>query len=490
MQQNELFKPLFAALIFFLLSLLFFGFYQLGDDTYIYLQYAKNIASGNGISFNAGEPSYGFTSPLWLGLIVALNMTVKDITQSPRILSLLFSMASIYVWYYILKRYFKKVPFLLLLLIAVEPNLLKHSNLGMEASLSFFLSSLFILQFKLTESRDIWRNFRLAGVAGVFFLVRPESILLLIAAECYLYLKKQSTSKEVAIAFGLFIVIVMPWHLFAYSYFGSILPTTFFAKGGTMVPGTNWYMHLVDSIRIFAGNYVSYLLIALVALLIKPGLKRDAENNTADILKPEMYTGFFVLLPLLFALFYMLFVNREYVYARYYCIAFPFLLLGAITILHSFNGVGKWMLFLSAVVVVQFMATNVYASNLTRDTFVMGERVEDEIINWVVQNTAIDSRIVRGRIGKIGFMTDRKIIDPQGIINPAIIPFVKAKTSPDYFATIRPEYFIGDSPGLSYVNEGKGTAQQMIIFTFNNTQLRDNRAEKKEKISVYKLFWK
>ena len=33
------------------------------DDTWIHLQYAQNIASGGGFSFNAGEPSPGSTAP-------------------------------------------------------------------------------------------------------------------------------------------------------------------------------------------------------------------------------------------------------------------------------------------------------------------------------------------------------------------------------------------------------------------------------------------
>src|SRR5258706_2673900 len=42
------------------------------DDTYIYLQFERNATQGNGISFNAGEPTYGVTSPLWM-FIIALG---------------------------------------------------------------------------------------------------------------------------------------------------------------------------------------------------------------------------------------------------------------------------------------------------------------------------------------------------------------------------------------------------------------------------------
>src|SRR5262245_18195884 len=39
------------------------------DDTYVHLQYARNIAEGQGPVVNRGERVYGCTSPLWATLI-------------------------------------------------------------------------------------------------------------------------------------------------------------------------------------------------------------------------------------------------------------------------------------------------------------------------------------------------------------------------------------------------------------------------------------
>src|SRR4051794_36084239 len=43
------------------------------DDAWIHAQFARNLASGFGLSFNPGEPSAGSTSPLWTA-IVAIGM--------------------------------------------------------------------------------------------------------------------------------------------------------------------------------------------------------------------------------------------------------------------------------------------------------------------------------------------------------------------------------------------------------------------------------
>ena len=41
------------------------------DDTFIHLQYARNLAERGELAFNVGEPSLGMTSPVWI-LLLAL----------------------------------------------------------------------------------------------------------------------------------------------------------------------------------------------------------------------------------------------------------------------------------------------------------------------------------------------------------------------------------------------------------------------------------
>ncbi len=53
------------------------------DDTWIHLQFARNVAEGNGFSFNAGVPSSGSTAPLWtLVLAVPLALGVSPIVAA------------------------------------------------------------------------------------------------------------------------------------------------------------------------------------------------------------------------------------------------------------------------------------------------------------------------------------------------------------------------------------------------------------------------
>lgn len=480
MKNNKLFIPSIASIVFFVLSLIFYGFYQLGDDTYIYLQYAKNILANGELAFNAGQRTYGFTSPVWLGLITAFNYFIKDLTQVPRVLSMLASLGSIYIWYYILKRLFKSFSFWFMLPILFEPNLLKHSNFGMEASLSFFLASLIILQILILKENNYYSYLRISIIAGILFLVRPESIILFAYLLIYLYKTKHFSKNDIYYNLGIFMLIVTPWLIFANNYFGSPLPSTFSAKGGTFRLATFFSTHILDSLKIWGVNYM--IPIGIIAAYIFIELKK----------RTKVSTEFTVLsfIPAIFMLFYALVINREFVYARYYCLVIPFFLYGLFLIIKSIES-NKTQYLLIALVSLQFFATTVFISNRSKSIFIPNERAEDQIIEWVLANTKLKDKIVTGRIGKMAYQTDRTIVDPQGIVNTAILPFVKRNETEKYFEEVKPDYLIGDALHLSPVIGTKGKSEIRIIFTFQSYRLvRDiNPGETPSRLMIYKLTW-
>ncbi|HKW50623.1 MAG TPA: hypothetical protein VJQ53_02725, partial [Candidatus Eisenbacteria bacterium] len=55
----------------------------LTDDTFIHLQFAKNLIGGHGFAFNAGEPTYGSTSPLWVLLLAGVGRFVPGAGATP-----------------------------------------------------------------------------------------------------------------------------------------------------------------------------------------------------------------------------------------------------------------------------------------------------------------------------------------------------------------------------------------------------------------------
>src|SRR5262249_42598083 len=55
----------------------------LTDDSFIHFQFAKHLIAGQGFAFNAGEPTYGATSPLWVLLLAASGAIVPGSASTP-----------------------------------------------------------------------------------------------------------------------------------------------------------------------------------------------------------------------------------------------------------------------------------------------------------------------------------------------------------------------------------------------------------------------
>ena len=95
---------LFAAIGLPLLVIIFYvtaslHFIYTPDDTYIYLQYARNFINGDGMSFNAGDPSYGFTSPLWLMFVSLGGKMGIDIYIAAKVMDLFLGSISLAVFF-------------------------------------------------------------------------------------------------------------------------------------------------------------------------------------------------------------------------------------------------------------------------------------------------------------------------------------------------------------------------------------------------------
>jgi hypothetical protein len=56
------------------------------DDAYIFFVYARNVATGQGWSFNAGETSFGTSSVLWTLLLALPALFGIDLVQASRVL--------------------------------------------------------------------------------------------------------------------------------------------------------------------------------------------------------------------------------------------------------------------------------------------------------------------------------------------------------------------------------------------------------------------
>src|SRR5215213_1190448 len=65
------------------------------DDSWIHLQFARNLAHGHGLSYNPGELVTGSTAPLWTALLSLLFLLPGSVILWTKLLGVLFHLAGV-----------------------------------------------------------------------------------------------------------------------------------------------------------------------------------------------------------------------------------------------------------------------------------------------------------------------------------------------------------------------------------------------------------
>lgn len=466
----------FGGLFYLFFAWFFYFYFQLGDDTYIYLQYVKNFLANGELAFNSGTPSYGFTAPLWFFMMAFMVSITGQPLASPALLSIAFGLASVILWARIIMSMTAdtKKRMLFLLIVALDPNLLKHAWMGMEATGSFFFASLLIYYIFIKKETIHPALFGLT--AGLFFFIRPESVIISGTMAVYLLHTKHYRYKDMLAAGAVFSVIILPWLLFAYNYFDILFPSTFDAKGGAYSAGILIISHMYDSTKILGGNYIlHFIFFSLIAA-----------KSRVRFSKKSYYAASASLLLLVF---YFVSLNAEKVYARYFCAFIPFLLYVFFKVTEEAETFPAIKILIPGILL---LASQVwFYSMLHQRSYIPDEKAEDRMIEWIKKNTSDDARIVRVRIGKIGYLSDRLIVDPVGLVNPEIIPYNVNGNQIDYYRKVKPDYFIYQDD--RYL-KAAGILNYELAHEFrhdSHPMVRNFLSEKEEakKISVYRVNW-
>src|SRR5215467_3201863 len=65
------------------------------DDSWIHLQFARNLAAGHGLSYNAGELVTGSTAPLWTALLALLFFLPGNVVVWTKLLGMALYVAGV-----------------------------------------------------------------------------------------------------------------------------------------------------------------------------------------------------------------------------------------------------------------------------------------------------------------------------------------------------------------------------------------------------------
>ena len=260
-----------------------FDFIQ--DDSFITFRYVKNFTEGNGLVFNIGERVEGYTCFLWVIVLAGVKSLGFNFISASQVLGIISSMITLLFTYLISSKIFPKdkgAAFNLVFSLAAVTLLASNGSFaywavsGMETGLFGCLVTLGIYLY-LRELKDGSDSIPLSSLAFLFAsLTRPEGNLIFAVTVAHriiytLKFKKADitaqanklTSRNNIIWLAIYIIPALVFMAWRYSYYGYLLPNTFYAKTGSSL---EYYSAGLDYTWTFLKSYGFYGLFLLIAL--------------------------------------------------------------------------------------------------------------------------------------------------------------------------------------------------------------------------------
>jgi hypothetical protein len=445
-----------ALILFGCLGYLYLPFTS--DDAFIALRYARNLSLGLGPCFNPGEMSYGFTSPLWIFLLSLFPKLGLSLLGASKAFSFLSGATSVILFLILAKRNLKRFPWLSLGLLAwaMDPWLVRWAPSGMESSLAAALVLLSLLLFE--SGKDRWEKSLLAGLSlGLAFLARPECALLFLSGAVVLGVNREWRPLG-GLLLG-FLMVALPWVLYAEAVFHRVLPNTFSAKA-ELPAWQDSLRSLVRTVRIMGPSY----LLEIIGLVLT-GFYLTGKKELLSALRRNLLVIIWLLgLPVLYVF------AGVTVQSRYLLVVIPLVILLGIKgwerVLSNLKGHAKPLAW--GIVSVLMLATNLgitFGWNYpTTMKFSQGvARCLVPLGGYLRENTPVGSRVALVDIGAVGYYSERGVVDLGGLIQPDLLPLIVKHPrekilpylpgagygKPEFFITRTPDPGPEDFPGLT-----------------------------------------
>jgi 4-amino-4-deoxy-L-arabinose transferase-like glycosyltransferase len=203
------------------------------DDSLYGYAVAKNIAIGNGLTYNGIDPTNGF-QPLWIFMISPVFLLTDDLNLAINIIYTLLAIIdvlNIFLIYLLARKIFnERVGLIASFLWAINPFIIFQTLCGLEVTIyiTFVLASL--LYYHSVKDNLNPKNMALLGMLlGLTFLARGDGLFLfiVIGAHALIYRRKRPDlvrfiSRELPIYMLVALVVVSPWLIWSYLTFGTI----------------------------------------------------------------------------------------------------------------------------------------------------------------------------------------------------------------------------------------------------------------------------
>ncbi len=386
------------------------------EDAFITFRYARNIASGLGFVYNAGEHVLGTTTPLYT-LVLAFSAVIGfDIIAVGKAINILADAGTAVIIYWLLRDL--GAPHLAwagVFLFVLSPLNVLYSAGGMETGLYTFLVLLTLLLASLDHARAT------AIAAAVLVLVRPDG-LLAVGAVGALWWFQNKPAAHVVKAVMLFSTLLLPWALFSLWYFGSPIPHSIMAKATTYQTQNlfEWPAAFVE--RLGVANASGALFVLLLSLIGFASAFRPTASR-----RLRVFMVWFLLYMVAYTLARAATFSRWY-YSPVLPLLFVFLCLGIQQVFEWLLGVaqtkravdripravyylGLVPLWLS---VTFFTLESTWQQTQAELSF--QNQIAIPVSNWLLANTPGETTVCLETIGAVGWYTNRTILDEGALV--------------------------------------------------------------------------
>ncbi len=265
--ENNEAQPSSYGLYLFLLiaiSLLIYVYTQCRiymDDFFITFRYANNIAAGRGFVFNEGERVLATTTPLFTIILAGLRLIGILPEPAARWLCSLAVMCAALMFFLLYRHRNEELTGLAggLLFFFIPPL---RQLWGNEVTLCMFfiLASIYFYAGKQYNTSALFQ--------GLYGLTRGEGVLFSLYLQAAAALREKRLHLPSLIILG---ILLIPWYLFSFIYFGDIFPNTLAAKirQGARVDVLNPYSWGLQQnlLRIFFPKNLFILILTWMGVL-------------------------------------------------------------------------------------------------------------------------------------------------------------------------------------------------------------------------------
>jgi hypothetical protein len=456
------------------------------DDSWIHLQFARNLASGHGFAYNPDIPVAGSTAPLWTLLLAGLFKIGGAYPAWAKLAGVAAALGAAWLarWLALVWTGDAVLGLTAGLATAWSAPVVWGALSGMEVTLAALL---------VTATLAAHASGRVAvsaALAGLAALARPESVLLI----PLLWLAGPLTSSRSAIVWGVPAAFLTPWVVFNLRTAGTPLPATAAAKieGGLVGFFSGAREPLATTLLWrpwqFEREWILWLASVnlLLPVLIVPGLWVLWRRGGRFWFWPA---SILMIHPIGMALLAP-YRGPAFQEGRYSIQLLPLAVVVAVSALAPLVWAARVQLVWGRLACALLLAASLVplAAGATRYAWAVQniDAMQVSLGRWVVEQTPKNSRVALNDVGAIAYLGRRQVIDVMGLVTPAILPYRRdgeagvlrylEQTCPDYLIVF-PAWF----PALS--------ARSDLFTPVHRVRLEHNWVAGADEMVVYQTAW-